>query len=145
MNSEITWKVINSQFKDNYQYLVRHHIESYNHFFNDQIFQIFKENNPLFLGSDYNQKTQQFKNQCVMYFGGKDGSKIYFGKPTIYDGKDNFHNMYPNEARLRNMNYAMTIHYDVEVEFITILDETELKGGHSNEFSSFSKINMKIL
>jgi len=143
MNSEITWKVINSQFKDNYQYLVRHHIESYNHFFNDQIFQIFKENNPLFLGSDYNQKTQQFKNQCVMYFGGKDGSKIYFGKPTIYDGKDNFHNMYPNEARLRNMNYAMTIHYDVEVEFITILDETELKGGHSNEFSSFSKINMK--
>lgn len=25
--------------------------------------------------------------------------------------------MYPNEARLRNMTYGVTIHYDVDVEF----------------------------
>ena len=46
--------------------------------------------------------------------GGKDGSKIYFGKPVIHD-KDNVHYMYPNEARLRNMNYSMTIFFVITV------------------------------
>ena len=31
--------------------------------------------------------------------------------------------MYPNEARLRNMTYGMTIHYDVEVEFLIENDD----------------------
>ena len=26
--------------------------------------------------------------------------------------------MYPNDARLRNMTYGITIHYDVDVDFI---------------------------
>jgi hypothetical protein len=30
--------------------------------------------------------------------------------------------MYPNEARLRNMTYGITIHYDVEIEFIKLLE-----------------------
>ena len=33
--------------------------------------------------------------------------------------------MFPNEARLRDMTYGMTIHYDVDVEFMDILDENE--------------------
>ena len=45
--------------------------------------------------------------------------------------------MYPNEARLRNMTYGMTIHYDVDVEFIDILSEGEppslIVGGESSE------------
>ena len=50
----------------------------------------------------------------------KEGTKIYFGKPIIYDeGRSHF--TYPIEARLRNMTYATTIHYDVEVEFIRTL------------------------
>ena len=49
-----------------------------------------------------------------MYLGGKDGDKIYYGKPTIYD--DNRHHfMFPNEARLRNMTYGLSIHYDIDV------------------------------
>ncbi|MDP6586563.1 MAG: hypothetical protein QF535_18050, partial [Anaerolineales bacterium] len=43
--------------------------------------------------------------------------RIYYGKPVIYDD-DRSHFMYPNEARLRNMTYGMTIHYDIEVEFV---------------------------
>jgi hypothetical protein len=34
--------------------------------------------------------------------------------------------MFPNEARLRNMTYGTTIHYDVDVEFIDILESGEL-------------------
>ena len=52
-----------------------------------------------------------------MYLGGKQGDKIYYGKPVIYDD-NNAHYMFPNDARLRNMTYGITIHYDVEVDFI---------------------------
>ena len=40
----------------------------------------------------------------------------------IYDDEDNVHYMFPNEARLRNMTYGMTVHYDVEIEFVDILE-----------------------
>ena len=45
-NSDI-WKIIDKYFEDNPQSLVRHHVESYNDFFNNGIKQIFKEKNPI--------------------------------------------------------------------------------------------------
>ena len=48
-----------------------------------------------------------------------DANRFYFGKPIVYDGKGRQHFLFPNEARLRNMNNAMTIHYDVDIEIIT--------------------------
>ena len=125
MDNTTVWKVINTYFEDNPQSLVRHHIESYNDFFKNGIFQIFKEKNPVKLQTRYDASIDDYRSQCIMYFGGKDGSKIYFGKPVIYDD-NNAHFMFPNEARLRNMTYGITVHYDVEVEFIDILDEGEL-------------------
>ena len=133
MDSETTWKIIDSQFRDNYQTLVRHHIESYNHFYNEELIQIFKEKNPLILGSKFDKELNDYREKCIMYFGGKDGNKIYYGKPCIYDDNDNFHYMFPNEARLRNMSYGMTIHYDVDIEFISIREEM---AGGSNESDS---------
>jgi len=122
MDHETIWKVINSHFQDNPQSLVRHHVESYDDFFKTGIFQIFKEKNPIVINSAFDDSIQDFRHQCIMYFGGKNGDKIYFGKPIIYD-KENPHYMFPNEARLRNMTYGMTIHYDIEIEFIDILEQ----------------------
>jgi DNA-directed RNA polymerase II subunit RPB2 len=121
MNDETIWKIIETHFKDNYQSLVRHHIESYEHFFSHDIFKIFKEKNPLVIGTNYDRSKDEFMHECKLYFGGKNGDAIYFGKPCIYDN-DNFHYMYPNEARLRNMTYGMTIHYDVDIEFTIHID-----------------------
>jgi DNA-directed RNA polymerase II subunit RPB2 len=123
----ITWKVIDTYFRDNENYLVKHHLDSYNDFVKHGIPRIFKENNPIRIMEEQDEKTKEFNLQCELYLGGKDGNKIYYGKPTIYDLEENdeprHHFMYPNEARLRNMTYGCSIHYDVDVYFKTKNDE----------------------
>jgi DNA-directed RNA polymerase II subunit RPB2 len=125
MDESVIWGIIDKYFKENPESLVSHHIDSYNDFFKNGIFQIFKEKNPVRLNSNYDDRIGDYRNQCLMYFGGKNGDKLYFGKPVIYDDKDNSHYMFPNEARLRNMTYGMTIHYDIDVEYIDFLEDGE--------------------
>ena len=113
----ISWKLIDKYFKDNTNCLVSHHLESYNELFKNGIRRIFHENNPIrFIEREEDSNENGNRNECMLYLGGKDGSKIYYGKPVIYDD-NNAHFMFPNDARLRNMTYGTTIHYDVEVEF----------------------------
>jgi DNA-directed RNA polymerase II subunit RPB2 len=119
--TNMSWNLIDKYFKDNPNNLVAHHLESYNNFFTHEIHNIFKENNPIrFIereNKEATKETREQRNQCLLYLGGKDGSKIYFGKPIIYDDNHYTHYMYPNDARLRNMTYGITIHYDVDIEF----------------------------
>ena len=124
MNNDTLWKIINKYFEQNEQSLVRHHIESYNDFFKNGIFQIFKEKNPIQISTRFDEKLDDYRSKCIMYFGGKNGDKIYFGKPIIYD-ESNTHYMFPNEARIRDMTYGMTIHYDIDIDFIDILEDGE--------------------
>lgn len=132
--SNISWKLIDKYFKDNPSNLVAHHLDSYNDFFGSGINNIFRENNPIrFIEreeKDADGTEKDSRNECSLYLGGKEGNKIYFGKPIIYDdGEKGAHYMYPNDARLRNMTYGITIHYDVDVEFIFF--ENEEKKTHS--------------
>lgn len=119
---ELPWLIIDKLFTDNPYILVAHHLDSYNDFFANGINRIFKEKNPIKIMKQQDPKTSEFNYICNLYLGGKDGSKIYYGKPIIYD-EDREHYMFPNEARLRNMTYGITIHYDVDVEFM-ILDQS---------------------
>ena len=60
MNLETdTWDVINSYFRDTPNYLVRHHIDSYNDFVQNKIPQIFQNlaQNPPFILIDNNDNT----------------------------------------------------------------------------------------
>ena len=130
------WKVIDAYFQDNPQALVNHHVESYNDFFQQGIYQIFREKNPLkwMHSSQYVPEWDDYRSQCTMYMGGRDGSKIYFGKPILYDQNEP-HFMFPNEARLRNITYAMTIHYDIEIEFINITEFNTIDEATSGNFT----------
>ena len=119
------WKIIDIYFRDNPQCLVKHHIESYDDFLDYDLSQIFKETNPLKLDLDYDENTKTFQSSARIYFGGKSGKLIYFGKPIIYDDHDNIHYMFPNEARLRNMTYAIPIYCDLEVDVVRILNDID--------------------
>ena len=125
MDESKIWKMLDTYFKDAPDSLVSHNLESYNEFFKTGIYQIFKEKNPIRLESNYDKSIDDYKNKCEIYLGGRDGTKISFGKPIIYDSNDNSHYMFPNEARLRNMTYGMPIHYDVEIVYTDILDDDE--------------------
>jgi len=127
----ITWNIIEKFFYDNPQVLVKHHLESYNEFYKTGLKSIFKERNPIILQKEQDPESNRFKYRCELYLGGKNGDRIYYGKPVIYD-EDREHFMFPNEARLRNMNYGMTIHFDLEVDFFIeneegkIIESTEM-------------------
>ena len=125
MNQEIIWKIIDKYFKEDPYSLVKHNLESYNNFFGKELTDIFIQNNPIKILKQQDEKTGEFNLRCHLYLGGKNGDKIYYGKPIIYD-EHRQHYMYPNEARLRNMNYGMTIHYDVEVEHHIVTDKGEI-------------------
>jgi DNA-directed RNA polymerase II subunit RPB2 len=121
----ISWKLIDKYFKDNPNCLVSHHLDSYNDFFKNGVKNIFRENNPIRFIEREEDAEDGARHECLLYLGGKDGNKIYYGKPVIYDDNQ-AHYMYPNEARLRNMTYGITIHYDVEVDFIHHSEEKQI-------------------
>jgi DNA-directed RNA polymerase II subunit RPB2 len=123
---ELPWKIIDTFFKDDPQNLVRHHIDSFNDFYNIGLKKTINEMNPIKLQKEQDEKTGEFKLKCFLFVGGKDASKIYYGKPIIYD-ENRQHYMFPNEARMRNMTYGMTIHVDVEVDFEIIQDSGDVK------------------
>jgi DNA-directed RNA polymerase II subunit RPB2 len=124
MEEQFPWLIIKKYFNDNPNYLVSHHLDSYNSFFNEDIKRIFKEKNPIRIMKEQDPDTNEFGLKCEMYLGGKNGDRLYYGKPVIYD-ENREHFMYPNEARLRNMTYGITIHYDVEVDFFILNQETQ--------------------
>ena len=105
--------IIDTLFDDNPNLFVSHHLDSYNDFFNNGIKRIIKEKNPIRI---IKHQEDDKELQCHLYIGGKSGDKLHYGKPVIFDEQAE-HFMYPNDARLRNMTYGITIHYDVDVEY----------------------------
>lgn len=135
-NEKVIWNIIDSYFKNNPGHLVKHHLDSYNDFFDSGIQQILKEKNPVTIIKEQDAKTKEFAYTAKMYFGGKGGNKLYFGKPIIYDDNDNVHFMYPNEARLRNMTYGVTLHVDVDIDFSLRQED----GSYEEKTIEFSKL-----
>ena len=134
IDDEIAFSIIDKYFENNPLCLVKHQLDSYNDFYFGGLERIIKEKNPIKIMKQQDKETNQFKLKANLYIGGKEGNKIYYGKPTIYD-ENNEHYMYPNEARLRNMTYAITIHYDVVVEFFIAEDDTSEGSKSSSSMS----------
>ena len=92
---KIVWKIIDKYFRDNPDYLVKHQLNSYNDFINNGISQILKENNPIKWFAIEEDKDKKIKDnseyKILMYVGGMDGKKIYYGKPIIYDDNSETH------------------------------------------------------
>ena len=121
--NKMGWEIIDTYFRDDPQSLVRHHLDKYNNFFKQDIFQILREMPPITIVSKYDEKTRDYKSKCKMYRGGKTGELVYIEK---IDG-DVDREMYPNEARHFKKTYECNVYYDIEVELLNVVvDKSDL-------------------
>ena len=124
-NSEIdynkdSWSVIHNYFESNPYYLTGHHLDSFNDFLENKIPQTLRQFNPQMLYEEELPEDAGYKYTTEIYYGGRDGTKVYLGKPIVHKDINNSVSnklMYPNEARLRNLTYASHIFCDIEVVF----------------------------
>ncbi len=125
---------------------VSHHLDTCNLFYSTGISKLFKEHNPIQTFHDYRDSIDDYKYKCRLYLGGKNGDKVYYGKPIIYENSSQRF-MYPNDARLKNMSYSFTVHYDVEVEYEIYnkdLDEKKIVEGELIEKVFFGKFPIML-
>jgi DNA-directed RNA polymerase II subunit RPB2 len=124
MNAEqsrtLARKLIHTYFTTLYNPLTRHQTESYDQFLYMDLPNIIAAQNPLVIlkneKADMQRKVRGYKYRCEIYVGGKEGNEIFIGTPTLNlnQGED-VRLLYPNEARLRNLTYAVEIRANIHI------------------------------
>tara|TARA_B100000123_G_scaffold271199_1_gene250498 strand:+ start:5118 stop:8828 length:3711 start_codon:yes stop_codon:yes gene_type:complete len=118
LNNQIEdpYSLIESYFKGKYlERLVRHQIESYNHFVNYQIQKTIDMFNPVKIHSenDFIQETNKYLLEVYVSF---INFKLY--PPLIHENNGATKTMYPQEAKIRNFTYASTMTVDINIDYI---------------------------
>ena len=128
---ETPWKIIGSYFEGQHlQRLVRHQIESYNDFVNNQIQRTIEMFNPVVIASeqDYDRKTRKHKLEIDVTFSG-----FHLYRAQIHENNGATKLMFPQEARLRNFTYASTMTVDANIKY------TVRSGEHLENVQTFHK------
>ena len=130
---ELAEKLLKTYFRTQDYPFTRHHIESYDQFLSQDLPAVIKAENPLTLLEDPIGSTGVYALKAEIFVGGLDGSRIYIGTPTInLRDAEEIRVMYPNEARLRNLNYASQIEADLVIR-LTISRPNPSGGAPSSE------------
>ena len=113
---EEPYHLIESYFQGQHlERLVRHQIESYNHFINYQIQRTINMFNPVVIRSenDYVEERSQYFLEANVSF---ENFKLY--PPQIHENNGATKMMLPQEAKLRNFTYASGMTVDVKIKYI---------------------------
>ena len=100
VDQEDSWTLIKSYFdKKHLHQLVKHQIESYNDFINNQMKKTIEMFNPLVIRSphDYIKEHQKYRLQIIITF---ENMALY--RPEIHENNGATKLMFPSDARLRN-------------------------------------------
>ena len=114
------WSIVDLYFKNTPYFLTKHHLDSFHDFISYKIPTTISQLNPLSNSKEIDPVSKKPKYKIDIYFGGRDGKSIYLGKPAIFDHTlqpPSAKQMYPNEARLRNLTYASTLTCDIEIKY----------------------------
>ena len=140
------WDVIDTFFRDTSYYKSQHQIDSFNELIfssENGIRNIIKRENPFVILKGEDADTQQFAYEIKIYFGETlddktgeivpDKENIFVSSPSMYDD-DNMKEMFPNDARLRNLTYKSNIFCNIGVHFNSTKD--------GETFKNFEKVNI---
>jgi DNA-directed RNA polymerase beta subunit len=114
--TEAPYAIIESYFEGHHlERLVRHQIESYNHFVNYQIQRTIQMFNPVTIHSenDFVAEKQQYFLEISISF-----SNFKLFPPQIHENNGATKTMFPQEAKLRNFTYASTMNVDIHIQYI---------------------------
>jgi DNA-directed RNA polymerase II subunit RPB2 len=121
--------LIHKYFTTQLNPLTKHHLESFDQFIQRDLRSVIATKNPLIILK--NPRAQRnvgssYKYKVEVYIGGPDSTELFVGTPTIVlqRGED-VRALYPNEARLRNLTYALPIEANIHVKITIQLDPTE--------------------
>lgn len=110
------FNLIESYFEGQYlERLVRHQIESYNHFINYQIQRTIQMFNPVVIHSENDyvaEKDKYFLEINISFIN----FKLY--PPQIYENNGATKIMLPQEAKLRNFTYSSTMTLDIKIQYV---------------------------
>jgi len=113
---EEPFTIIESYFDGQHlERLVRHQIESYNHFVNYQIQRTIQMFNPVTIRSENDfvlEKDKYFLEVFISF----TNFKLY--PPQIHENNGATKMMLPQEAKLRNFTYASTMTVDVNIKYV---------------------------
>ena len=116
IDNEDTWKVIESYFKNQHlNKLVKHQIESYNDFIQNQMKKTIEMFNPLVIRSsqDYIKEFNKYRLQIIITF-----ENMSLFRPEIHENNGATKLMFPSDARLRNFTYSSNMTLDMNVKYI---------------------------
>ena len=109
-------KLIRSYFRTQDYPFTRHHIESFDQFLGQDLPAVIRAENPFVLLQDPIGSTGIYALKAEVFVGGLDGTRISIGTPIMnLRDTEEVRLMYPNEARLRNLNYVSQIEADIVI------------------------------
>ena len=114
--TEAPFHMIESYFEGQYlERLVRHQIESYNHFIGYQAQRTIQMFNPVEIKSEHDYIAEMDKHLLEIHIS-FENFKLY--PPQIHENNGATKIMFPKEAKLRNFTYASTMTIDIHIEYI---------------------------
>jgi DNA-directed RNA polymerase II subunit RPB2 len=113
---ETPWSIIGAYFRNQHlKRLVRHQIESYNDFVNNQIQRTIEMFNPVLIASEQDMCRRTKKNKLELHV---TFDKFNLYRPQIHENNGATKIMFPYDARSRNFTYASTMTIDINIRYV---------------------------
>ena len=113
---ETPWTIIGAYFRNQHlKRLVRHQIESYNDFVNNQIQRTIDMFNPVLIASEQDMCRRTKKNKLELHV---TFDKFNLYRPQIHENNGATKIMFPYDARSRNFTYASTMTIDINIRYV---------------------------
>lgn len=151
--SDIDWTVIDKYFENYRYYISQHHLDSYNSFVTKSIPYIISKLNSQLSTIKIDETTDKIRHKIDVLMGvsidnegNKTDNKIYLSKPFLVDSSNtdvtketnNTRVLFPNEARLKDLNYLSELSVDISV----IYTYPEIDGKRDVKYKTFEKIKI---
>jgi DNA-directed RNA polymerase II subunit RPB2 len=113
---ETPWSIIGAYFRNQHlKRLVRHQIESYNDFVNNQIQRTIEMFNPVLIASEQDMCRRTKRNKLELHV---TFDKFNLYRPQIHENNGATKIMFPHDARSRNFTYASTMTIDINIRYV---------------------------